>query len=46
MTAPATPSGTMARAAYRPEQAMDSWQKVLTFLHKNLGSVATSVAAE
>jgi carboxymethylenebutenolidase len=36
----------VARAAYRPEQATDSWQKVLAFLHRSLGSVASSVAAE
>jgi len=35
-----------ARVAYRPEQAADGWQKVLAFLHKHLGSVPASVAAE
>lgn len=34
------------RVAYRAEQAMDGWQKVLAFLHKHLGAVSTSVAAE
>jgi carboxymethylenebutenolidase len=36
----------VARASYRPEQATDSWQKVLAFLHKNLDTVAASIAAE
>jgi carboxymethylenebutenolidase len=34
------------RDAYRPEQAMDGWRKVLDFLHRRLAASAASVAAE
>ena len=34
------------RDAYRPEQAMDGWRKVLSFLNRHLATSATSIAAE
>ncbi len=34
------------RDAYRPEQAMDGWHKVLAFLNRHLAAPAASVAAE
>ena len=34
------------RVAYRAEQAMDGWPKVIAFLHQHLGAVSASVAAE
>jgi carboxymethylenebutenolidase len=35
-----------ARDAYRPEQAMDGWQKVFAFFNRYLAASAASVAAE
>ena len=34
------------RDAYRPEQALDGWRKVLAFLQHHLAASATSIAAE
>jgi carboxymethylenebutenolidase len=35
-----------ARDAYRPDQAMDGWRKVLAFFSRHLATSAASVAAE
>ena len=32
------------REAYRPEQAMDGWNKVFAFLHKNLAATVAAAA--
>ena len=34
-----------ARPAYRPEQALDGWDKVFTFFHKHLVTPAAARAA-
>jgi carboxymethylenebutenolidase len=34
------------RDAYRPEQAMDGWRKVLDFFNRHLAASASSIAAE
>ena len=34
------------RDAYRPDQALDGWRKVLAFLKRNLAASAASIAAE
>jgi carboxymethylenebutenolidase len=33
------------RAAYRPEQALDGWNKVFSFFHKHLAAAAAARAA-
>ena len=34
-----------ARPAYRPEQALDGWNKVFVFFHKHLAKAAAARAA-
>ena len=42
---PATPSSTPCASAYRPEQALDGWNKVFAFFRKHLATPAAARAA-